>query len=103
MSKSFTAPTAAVVREFLRDETRFGSLSPEAQATVREGARGRLHKEAIKRYNKGRKADRQYVLGAGTVANAERKAQRSALVAKGLAGTRGPLSKAAQVSVLSKD
>ncbi len=86
--------TAAVVREFLRDEKRFGNLSPEAQATVKSGARGRLHPQAIKAYNKGRKAGRRYELGANAVVKAEAKAAREALRASGVAvGARGPLPK----------
>lgn len=86
--------TAATVREFLRDEKRFAGLSEAAQRTVREGARGRLHPDAIKAYNKGRKADRRYVLGAGKAVKAEAKAKREALRAQGVAvGSRGPLPK----------
>lgn len=94
MSKSTV--TAADVREFFRaDEKRLARLSPEAAATVREGARGRLHPEAIKVHN-SRRRTRQYVLGASGAAVAARKQARADLAAKGVAvGKRGPLSKEA--------
>ena len=95
MSKSTTV-TAAEVREFFRaNEKRMASLSAAAQATVREGARGRLHPQAVKVHN-SRRRTRQYVLGASGAEAAARKAERATLVEKGLAGRRGPLSKAAK-------
>lgn len=96
MSKSTV--TAATVRSFFRgNEKRFAALSDEAKVTVEEGARGRLHPEAIKSFNKGRK--NRYELGATAQVAKARKEARAALVEKGLAGTRGPLRKdvAAQV------
>lgn len=99
MSKSTaTAPVVAgTVRAYFRAESaRMDRLSPEAQATVKDGARGRLHPQAIKVFNAKRKADRRYVLGATKVATATRKDQRATLRAQGLAGERGPLSKAAK-------
>lgn len=84
--------TAATVRSFFRgNEKRLHALSPEAQATVAEGARGRLHPEAVKSFNRGRK--NRYELGATAEVAAARKAARAVLVEKGLAGTRGPLRK----------
>jgi hypothetical protein len=89
--------TASTVRDYFRaDAKRMGRLSPEAQATVKEGARGRLHAQAIKEFNGKRKAHRRYVLGATTNEKARREAERNTLREAGLAGTRGPLSKAAK-------
>lgn len=95
MSKSTTAPTAAVVREFFRaDEKRLDRLTPEARKTVETGARGRLHPQVIKGYNKGRKPERQYVLGAGKAAKSRAAEHREALRAQGISvGARGPLPK----------
>lgn len=96
-------PTAADVRGFYRSNSaRMSALSPEAQHTLAEGARGRLHAEVIKGYNKGRKPERQYVLGVGNVVKAERAATRAQAVEAGLTGKRGPLSKAAQESLSAK-
>lgn len=102
MSKStVSAPTAADVRSLFRSNpARFDRLTPAAQATVAEGARGRLHPQAVKEFNKGRKAHRQYVLGATTAATTERKAKREALRSAGVAvGKRGPLSAEALASL----
>ena len=84
--------TASTVREFFRNnEKRFASLSEAAQTTVAEGARGRLHPEVIKSFNKGRK--NRYELGATSAVAQAKRAQRAELVEKGLAGKRGPLRK----------
>ena len=87
-------PTAAQVREFARTATTktFANLSPEAKHTIAEGARGRLHPEVIAAYNKGRKTERQYVLGRGKEVKAEAEALRAKAVALG-AGKRGPIRK----------
>lgn len=99
MSKSTTVVTAREVREFFRAESkRLSALSPEAQATVREGARGRLHPEAVKVHN-SRRRTRQYVLGASGEQAAAAKALRADLVSKGLAGKRGPLPAATKESL----
>lgn len=92
-----TAPTAADVRAMFRsNEKRMARLSEAAQATVKEGARGRLHPEAIKEFNKGRKAHRRYVLGATKAATEQRAAARAKAAQAGVAvGKRGPLSKEA--------
>ena len=101
MNKSITTVTAADVRDFYRaDEKRMARLSPEAQATVREGAKGRLHAEAVEDHNKRRRT-RRYTLGASTVAASAAKAEAAALrVAAAEAGVtvgkRGPLPKAAK-------
>lgn len=96
MSKSTAAQvvTANTVREFFRaDEKRVARLKDaKAAHTVADGARGRLHPEVIKAYNKGRKADRQYVEGVGKVVKADAQALRAKAVAAG-AGKRGPLPK----------
>lgn len=101
MSKSLAAPTAADVRALFRtNETRLARLSEAAQATVREGARGRLHPDAVKEFNKGRKPNRRYALGNSGAAVAERKAARQALVKAGVpVGKRGPLNAAAKAAL----
>lgn len=96
--------TAAAVRNYFRaDEARMSRLSEAAQRTVREGARGRLHSEAVKAFNAKRRTDRRYVLGATSTATSEAKAKaaaaREALRAQGLkVGARGPLPKVATTS-----
>jgi len=89
-----TRPTAADVRAFAQTATTkaFTSLSDEAKHTVRPGARGRLHPDVIAAFNKGRKPERQYVLGVGKVKKAEAVALREQAVALG-AGRRGPIRK----------
>ena len=85
-AKAAQAVTAATVREFFRaDEKRVARLkSDEARHTVHKGARGRLHPEVIAAYNKGRKPERQYALGAGKVAKAQAQERRAAV--RGSAG-----------------
>lgn len=91
--------TAADVRAFLAAEPkRLERLSPEARKTVEPGARGRLHPQAIKVYNKGRKPERQYVLGAGKAQREAARALRAQAVEAG-AGARGPLPKAVKESL----
>ena len=105
MAKStVTAPTAASVREFYRsNEKRMGRLSPEAQATLAEGARGRLHPQVISDYNRGRKPERRYVLGATRKAGEARAAARAKAAEAGVpVGKRGPLSKAAKAALSNK-
>lgn len=87
-----TVDTAAVRAFYRADAKRIARLSPEAQKTVTEGARGRLHPEAIKDHNSRRKV--QYVLGTTSAAAKAKVEARAELVSKGLAGKRGPLSKA---------
>lgn len=94
-----SAPTAAQVRSYLRARPeKVAALSPEAQATVAEGARGRLHQDAVKVYNAKRAKSKRYVLGASKSAEAQRQADRARLRKAGLLGenARGPLSKAAK-------
>lgn len=96
MSKSTV--TAAEVRSFYREDgKRFARLSEAAQATVREGARGKLHPEVVEDHNKRRRT-RQYTVGASKAASEAREAQRQSLREAGLLndGARGPLSKAAR-------
>lgn len=85
--------TAAEVREFYRtDPKRVARLSEAAARTVAPGARGRLHPEVEQDHNKRRRGV-VYVLGPNTRdAQKARTEARAALVAKGLAGRRGPLS-----------
>jgi len=90
--------TATDLRNFYRaDPKRMARLSPEAQRTVAEGARGRVHPEAVADHNKRRKV--QYVTGASGVARDAQKAQAKALRAEAAragftVGKRGPLPKA---------
>ena len=91
---SVVRPTAADVRAFYRaNPARLAKLPEDAQRTLAEGARGRLSPKVIADYNKGRKPERQYVLGAGKAQKAEAAALREKAVAMG-AGKRGPLPKA---------
>lgn len=103
MSKAVSPvnPGASDLRSFYRaNPARLAKLSEAAQATVREGSRGRLHREAIADYNRGRKPERQYVLGATRRAKTAREAQRNSLREAGVTvGKRGPLSKAALASL----
>lgn len=85
-------PTASDVRAFFRaNPERVAKFkSDKAAHTVAEGARGRLHPEVIASYNKGRKPERQYVLGRGKEVKAEAVALRERAVSLG-AGKRGPI------------
>lgn len=93
-----SAITASTVRTYFRAEAkRMDRLSPEAQATVQRGARGRLHPQAIKEFNAKRPAHRRYVLGATKAEVARREAERDSLRKAGVpVGERGPLPKAAK-------
>jgi hypothetical protein len=96
--------TAADLRSFFRaDPKRMEALSPEAQVTVREGARGKVHPEAVALHNKRRRTV-QYVTGAtkatASAAKAEAQAQRAAAAKAGhTVGKRGPLPKAFRESL----
>jgi len=82
--------------------------SPEKYADLTEKerhsivSRGQVAGSAIKVFNRGKKGHRQYKPGQGGVKKSERAAQRSDLIARGLAGKRGPLSKDAQQALVSK-
>jgi len=100
MSNVTTAPrnaTAASVRTYFQDRPALlASLSEAAQVTVRPGARGQLHPEAIEVANKRRRP--QYTRGADSAAKAaQRKANAEARQALRDAGvevaTRGRLPK----------
>lgn len=86
--------TASTVRAYFQgDAARLARLDETAQATVVKGARGRLSPAAVKAFNKGRPAHRQYVLGATKAANADRAATRAKAAALGAkVGKAGPLS-----------
>lgn len=101
MSKSTTAPksaTAADVRAYFRaDEKRVSALSPEARLTVRPGARGALHPEAVALHNKRRKV--KYAPGNSKAAASSEAARMAALREQAReagfkVGKRGPLPKA---------
>lgn len=94
-TKTAQTITAREVRAFFaQDEKRVARLkSDKARHTVAKGARGRLHPEVIAAYNRGRKPERQYVLGAGKAVKAEAVALRAKVVAAG-GGKRGPIAKA---------
>ena len=85
--------TAAALRAYFRaDEKRIAVLSPEAQVTVREGARGKVHPEAVKVHNQRRKV--QYVTGSTKEAReASVQAAAALRAASGTVGKRGPLPK----------
>lgn len=93
--------TASTVRAYFQgDAKRLVGLTAEAEATVVKGARGRLSPLAVKRFNAKRPESRRYVLGATGAAKAAKAAQRDNLRAAGVAiGARGPLPKAAKVSL----
>ena len=93
-AKSVVRPTASDLREFFRAHPeRVAKFKSEGAAkTVAKGARGRLHPEVIASYNKGRKPERQYVLGVGVKAKAEAADLRAKVVAAG-GGKRGPIAK----------
>ena len=87
---------ASTVRDYFQgNEARMARLTEAEQVSVRPGARGALHSGVVRKFNKGRKPERQYVQGATKAHSTATSAQRATLVAQGLAGKRGPLSKAA--------
>lgn len=107
MAKStrVTRPTASDVRAFyVAHPERASKFNEHVQHVITpgSGARGQLPQVVIDDYNKGVKPDRQYVRGQGLAVKADRKAVRADLIAKGLAGKRGPLSKEAQEALVSK-
>lgn len=61
--------------------------------------RGQLSQAHIDAYNKGKRANKRYVRGAGVAQRQARTEARAALVAQGVAGKRGPLSAAAKESL----
>lgn len=97
---SVVRPTASDLRAFFRaNPERVAKFKSEAAAkTIAEGARGRLHPEVIAAYNKGRKPERQYVLGVGSVVKAEAATLRAQVVAAG-GGKRGPIAKSVRESL----
>jgi hypothetical protein len=104
--------TASEVREHFRsDESALNALPESAQATVVQGARGRLAPEAIAAFNEGRKPSAQYREGAPrTIALDYKRVTKSGTrtkrafvresdarrLAGEVAGERGPLSAAAK-------
>lgn len=103
MAKSIrvTRPTASDVRKFAAEHPeKFSALSERAQHTL--VSRGQLAQAVIDTYNKGVKPERQYVRGQSGAVKADRMNVRADLIARGLAGKRGPLSKAAQECLVSK-
>lgn len=107
MAKStrVTRPTAADVRAFYAAHPeRAAKFSERVQhvITPKSGARGQLPQCVIEDYNRGVKPERQYVRGQSGAVKADRLALRAGLIEKGLAGKRGPLSKAAQEALVSK-
>lgn len=98
MSKSTVLPvrpTAAQVRASVKANPKaVAGLSEKAKANL--DSRGRLGAEVMDAYNKGKRPEKRYVVGNTKAAKAEREATRATLRAQGLAGQRGPLSKAAK-------
>ncbi len=85
---------ASDVRAYFRaDEKRMARLTEAEQVSVKPNARGVLHPGVVAKFNKGRKPGRQYVPGAGKAQTAAVRELRTALIAEGKAGKRGPLSK----------
>lgn len=100
MAKStrITRPTAKDVRAFYAANTaRTEKFSERARHTL--VSRGQLAQSVIEDYNKGVKPERQYVRGQSSAVKSDRLAVRKSLIEKGLAGKRGPLSKAARESL----
>lgn len=96
-----TRPTALMVRQFGQaNPERFAHLTDKAQHTL--VSRGQLHQSVIDTYNKGVKPERQYVRGQSKAVKADTAEARKGLIESGLAGKRGPLSKAAQESLSAK-
>jgi hypothetical protein len=90
---SVVRPSASDVRKFYAENpARAAKFSEKDAHTLREGARGRLAAKVIADYNKGRKPERQYVLGVGKSKTSEAKALREKVVAAG-GGRRGPIAK----------
>lgn len=100
MSLTNYATKADIRADFLAKPEKYSGLSEKEQHSI--VSRGQVAHKAIAVFNKGRKAHRKYVPGQGGVKKAERAAQRSDLIARGLAGKRGPLSKGAQQALVSK-
>lgn len=99
MSNTTAPRTAADVRAyFASNDKALASLSERDQKVVLHG-RGRLPKTAVARYNKGRRPQHRYVTGNTGVVKASTAATRASLIDAGLAGKRGPLSKAAKASL----
>jgi hypothetical protein len=94
MSKTLPPATKADIRaDFEAKPSKYAGLSEREQHSI--VSRGQASEAAIVVFNKGRKGHRRYVRGQGNVVKATRQATRSSLVEQGLAGKRGPLSKAA--------
>lgn len=93
--------TKADIRaEFLANPTKYAGLSEKEQHSI--VSRGQVAAKAIAVYNRGRKAHRRYVPGQGQTVKAQKAQVRADLVSRGLAGKRGPLSKAAQSALKAK-
>jgi hypothetical protein len=91
--------TASDVRTYFRSEAkRMGTLSEAAQVTVKEGARGKVHPEAVKKFNSKRRKDARYEVGNSNIVRDAHQSTRATLREAGLLGekARGPLSPAAK-------
>jgi hypothetical protein len=94
MTKPLAPATKADIRaDFEKSPQKYSGLSERAQHSI--VSRGQVAEDAIKVFNRGRKGHRRYVRGQGLAVKATTAAQRQRLVDAGLAGKRGPLSKAA--------
>ena len=94
------ATKADIRAEFVAKPEKYASLTVEQKHSIM--SRGQVSGAAIKVYNRGKKAHRQYRPGQGGLVKSQRAAQRADLIARGLAGQRGPLSKEAQQALVSK-
>lgn len=94
------ATKADIKADFEKNPAKYSALSEKEQHSI--VSRGQVAHSAIKVFNRGKKGYRQYKPGQGLVKKGERAAQRADLVARGLAGKRGPLSKDAQQALVAK-
>lgn len=101
MSKKSTLPvrpTANQVRAAVKSDPRHAStLSDKALHNL--NSRGRLGAEVVGFYNKGKVSGKRYVTGNTKAAKVEAQTTRANLREQGLAGKRGPLSKAAKAAL----
>lgn len=87
------ATKADIRADFQAHPEKYAGLSEKEQHSI--VSRGQVSGAAIKVFNRGKKAHRKYVPGQGAVAKKQRLDARKDLIARGLAGKRGPLSQKA--------
>lgn len=94
------ATKADIAADFAAKPEKYAGLTDKQRHSI--VSRGQVAHAAIAVFNRGRKAHRKYTPGQGAVKKSDRAAQRADLISRGLAGKRGPLSKVAQDSLVSK-